>query len=222
MLTKGLSRLANHFKNTKMNFNQSLLFLFTLFAINSKANTTILYIDSLDQPGQNITISGCDTLMVINNSGFSDYFFLDTTQFGGGDFNSMIYPDLMIGEWGLDTSYFFNINNYAHLFIAHQYHQQFYYINITLCDVSQVNLTLNPGHFLTIYPTVVGSTATISTNIVGRQIILYLYDISGKQVCELGITSNRTFEKNNIQGGMYLYRATVDNRTVKTDRIFFD
>lgn len=95
----------------------------------------------------------------------------------------------------------------------------------TTCDTALLgvfNPISNLTDFLTIYPTVVNSTATISTNITGRQIMLHLYDILGKQVCEFDITNNRTLDRSNIQTGMYFYRATVDNRTVKTGKLIFD
>ncbi|HTF06078.1 MAG TPA: hypothetical protein VK826_18740 [Bacteroidia bacterium] len=43
-----------------------------------KGSIVSLTITNLNQPSQSLVLSGCDTLEIINTSGFTDYFATDT------------------------------------------------------------------------------------------------------------------------------------------------
>lgn len=127
-----------------------LILCLGLFATETKATIVTLRIDSINQPFQQVTLSECDTLKVINNSGYTDYFWTDTNSLGYPDGNTQIWPDTMIGGWGQDTSYI-ALSYFSLLVITHQAWPTFYHVHITPCttvgygNVNNTTLNLYPN-----------------------------------------------------------------------------
>jgi hypothetical protein len=188
-----------------------LLFALSFSAFNSNANTIILYIDSLNQTTQNIVISGCDTLVVINNSNLSDYFFLDTIQGGRGDFNTQIYPDLMIGSWGLDTSYFYNFHNYTNLFIAHQMHETYFNINIIPC-ITSINKYITLDISIKIFPNPTSEIVCVES--IDEIVSINILNALGQSVMSTIHNHNKAnIDINNLKNGIYYIQ--INNQSGK-------
>jgi len=119
-----------------------LFCLSLLVTVYGKADTTTLYVTSIQQPFQSVSISGCDTLRLVNTSGYSLLVAPDTTQFGGVNFSTMYMPDTSYNSASPQqtTAFFYHPGSYDTLFIGHQVQPFFYTIIITTCTFQQVNI----------------------------------------------------------------------------------
>jgi hypothetical protein len=84
-------------------------FLFTLFlllfASGARANTTVIYFDSIDQPHQDIEMCYYDTLLLINNSGHSYLMFDDVP------YDMTHFPDSSSSPWG--NGWYWDFSSFA-------------------------------------------------------------------------------------------------------------
>lgn len=184
----------------------SLLLCIGLFATETKAAIVTLTIDSLHQPFQVVNVSGCDTLEVINNSGYTDYFCTDTMPDGSPNGATDISPDSMIGIWGLDTSYF-ALNNLSLLVITHQGSPVFYHVYVTPCltvGVDDVNnITLN------LYPNPTHDKLFINSDIKIES--LDIINLSGQIVYQTSLNQSSTqIDVSHLPGGAYMVKLNND------------
>ncbi|MBW8051558.1 MAG: T9SS type A sorting domain-containing protein, partial [Cytophagales bacterium] len=73
-----------------------------------------------------------------------------------------------------------------------------------------------------IHPTIIHSTATVKTNLTERQIEIRIYDLTGRQVRLIELNNNRTFDRNQLKQGIYIYKVTVDNKIIQTGKLIYD
>lgn len=87
-----------------------------------------------------------------------------------------------------------------------------------------INQTLNSNDFsFKIYPTIIQSTATIESNILGEKITLKIFDLLGREVRHIDISTGKSqFERKQIKSGLYFYMVSVNNKIIKTGKLLFD
>ena len=72
---------------------------------------------------------------------------------------------------------------------------------------------------VTVFPNPVSSTATVEIKGNSNNSEFILFDLNGKKVSETKFTSSFTFEKNNLDAGIYFYTFMVDDKAIATKKI---
>jgi hypothetical protein len=181
------------------------LSLILMGSICSKANVITLTIDSMFQESQIISVSSCDTIVVVNNSNYTDYFFTDTISDGVGNFDFQIQPDSILGEWGQEVSYFFDLSGLTHLAISHQLNPFYFYVNIEPCFPTSLNLqsikTIN------LFPNPAQTRIYIETQL--DDVSLSIVSANGENVQTIEIHKRITeVEIDQFESGWYFLKTT--------------
>jgi hypothetical protein len=194
-----------------------LLFLILIGAANSKANIITLTIDSLNQETQFVSATNCDTILVVNNSNYTDYFFTDTLSGGVGNFDLQIQPDSIFGQWGNGVSYFLDLNGLTSLAIAHQLHTIYFYINIESCFPASVLKPLLKSKGL--FPNPAKNMIFVETEI--NDVNISITNSKGENVLTLGINNQNTAIKiDQLENGLYYLKTTNDQGVFRYQRFF--
>lgn len=187
--------------------NLIILSLILFASTVSKANIVTLTIDSITQAIQIIEVSSCDTIEVINNSNYSDYFSGDTIAGGVGDFSLLLQPDSIIGEWGQEVSYFFDLSELSQLVIFHQMNPIYFYVNIVNCLPSSVIEPLTES--INVFPNPAQSRFYIETLL--DNVSLTIFSSNGARISSMAINNRMTVvEIDQFESGLYLLKITSD------------
>jgi len=194
------------------------LFFFLIgFSANGSANVITLSIDSLNQSMQVISASACDTIIILNNSGYTDYYFTDTTVFGSGDFNLEIFPDTLIGQWGSGVSFFYNINGFDNLVVSHQDHRAYYFINIIPCSI--INSINTIENLIEMYPNPAQDNLFVKT--IGVGISLEILNQVGSSLITVIPNDETTFiDVSLLSNALYFLKVTNKNGKVFYKRFY--
>jgi len=126
-------------------------YLFTLLfgcflSNNVSADTTTLYITSLNQPVQTITMHACDTLVIVNSSGYS-YLLHDDTSYFAGASDIMLSPTIINGNWFFGSGIFYDLTVFPDNWISikHQLVTQLFLINLIPPPQSTITATICSG-----------------------------------------------------------------------------
>jgi len=187
------------------------------FSANGSANVITLSIDSLNQSMQIISASACDTIIIINNSSYSDYYFTDTTAFGSGDFNLQIFPDTFSGQWGSGVSFFYNINGFDNLVVSHQAHRAYYFIDIIPCSI--INSINAFDNSIEMYPNPAQNNLCVKT--IGVGISLEIINQVGSSLITV-IPSNEitSIDVSLLSNALYFLKVTNKNGKVFYKRFY--
>lgn len=80
----------------------------------------------------------------------------------------------------------------------------------------------NSNAILKINPTIIHSIATVKTNLKGEQITIDIYDLTGKHIQQIELNHERTFDRNQLKQGIYIYKATIDKKIITTGKLICD
>ena len=122
-------------------------FLLGFFLTNNvSADTTTLYFTSLNQPVQTITMHACDTLVIVNSSGYS-YLLHDDTSYFAGPSDTIIDPQILSGNWFFGSGIFYDLTifNDNWISIKHQVVTQLFLINLIPPPQSTITATICSG-----------------------------------------------------------------------------
>lgn len=189
-----------------------LISLFFLLGIQAKATVVILRIDSLTQPAQNITLYSCDTLLVINHSGFADYYTTDTVSW------NIISPDTVIHNSLIDVvSYFYTLpDSLSNLYITHQFFVRFYNITLLPCTNKLSNIKYKDAPIC--YPNPVTDCLTVNTNLNLKH--YQLYSANGELAEESTLNANTILlNLKPYAAGTYTLYITDKNNTISIKKI---
>jgi hypothetical protein len=84
---------------------------------------------------------------------------------------------------------------------------------------------LNAGTAIEIFPNPVSLSATVSVNVNVKNAQFVVYDVLGKEAMKINLANGAksfTFERGNLNAGLYLYKLISDNSTISAGKLVIE